>query len=78
MTEARRKRCQAVLNYLIKHQQEKGFAPSMREIGDAVGIPSTSVVKWYLEILEQEEKIVRAPGIARGIRILENNYDASP
>ncbi|MEZ4633397.1 MAG: hypothetical protein R2856_00170 [Caldilineaceae bacterium] len=41
---------------------EKNFPPSIREIGQAVGITSTSVVKYNLNKLERDELIVRKRG----------------
>jgi len=50
---------------------EHHFPPTIREIGKRVGIPSTSVVKYNLDILQREGLIDRDPDISRGIRLLE-------
>ena len=47
------------------------FPPTIREIGTKVGIPSTSVVKYNLDILQRKGLIDRDPDISRGIRLLE-------
>ncbi len=47
------------------------FPPTIREIGAKVGIPSTSVVKYNLDILQKRGLIDRDPDISRGIRLVE-------
>ncbi len=47
-----------------------GYPPTIREIGDKVGIHSTSMVNYYLEQLEAMGYIDRTEGISRGIRLL--------
>lgn len=43
----------AITNYFILH----GYAPSLREIGDAVGLKSTSSVAHHVNILTEEGKL---------------------
>ncbi len=59
------------LNFIRQHQAEHGYAPTIREIGDAMGIRSTNGVSDHLKALERRGWIKRAPGAARAIRILE-------
>jgi repressor LexA len=40
--------------------QRNGYAPSMREIGEAVGLASTSSVAYQLSVLEKEGHLSRA------------------
>lgn len=42
-----------ITNYFILH----GYAPSLREIGDAVGLVSASSVSHHLDILKKEGRI---------------------
>lgn len=56
-----------ILGFLREFVTEKGYPPSIREIGKACGISSTSVVKYNLNILEQEGRIRRDPDVSRGI-----------
>jgi len=39
----------AILRYLDDYYLEYGYGPVLREIGDACGVSSTSVVNFYLE-----------------------------
>ena len=69
-----------VLEYLIKYQEEKGFAPSVREIGSAVGLSSTSTVHGHLARLETKGYIRRDPAKPRAIEICKRpeHEEASP
>ncbi|MFZ3071215.1 MAG: transcriptional repressor LexA [Anaerolineaceae bacterium] len=61
-----------ILAFLEAHQQEKGYPPSIREIGDQTQISSTSVVNYYLNQLEEMGYIERSSNISRGINLLKN------
>jgi repressor LexA len=56
--------------FLREFISENRFPPTIREIGERVGITSTSVVKYNLDILERENLIERDRDISRGIRIV--------
>jgi repressor LexA len=58
-----------ILEYLAKHQ-DRGYPPSIREIGEETDISSTSVVNYYLEQLEDWGYIIRDRHISRAIRIV--------
>lgn len=60
-----------ILEFLHEFVRVNGFPPTIREIGEKVGIPSTSVVKYNLEVLEREGLIERNRDISRGIRLIE-------
>lgn len=44
---------QKILRYIQRTLDERGVAPSVREIGDAVGLSSTSSVQYNLNKLER-------------------------
>lgn len=67
---------QKILNFIGKHMQEAGYPPTVREIGDGVGISSTSHVSYYLAKLENGNYIGRDPGISRGLRLTEKGQSA--
>ena len=52
---------QLILNFVNEFMQENGFAPSVREIGEAVGLRSTASVSYHLQQL-QEKGLLLAPG----------------
>lgn len=55
----------AVLEYIKDTIGERGVAPSVREIGEAVGLRSTSSVQYNLNALEQAGYIERDPNLKR-------------
>ncbi|MEV8319821.1 hypothetical protein AB0Q95_37250 [Streptomyces sp. NPDC059900] len=55
-------RQQAVLACIRTHIREQGEAPSVREIGRAVGLSSPSSVLYQLRRLEQAGAVVRDDG----------------
>ncbi len=60
-----------ILKFLEKFQNENGFPPSIREIGENTNISSTSVVNYYLNQLEEMKYIERESNVSRGIRMLK-------
>ena len=52
---------QLILEFVNTFVQENGFAPSVREIGAAVGLRSTASVSYHLQQL-QEKGLLLAPG----------------
>lgn len=53
-----------------KNIRQKGYPPSVREIGQAVGLSSTSTVHTYLKKLEKKGFIRRDPTKPRAIEVL--------
>jgi repressor LexA len=51
------------------HVNEHGYPPSVREIGDAVGLKSTSSVHAHLETLEDRGYLRRDPAKPRAMEI---------
>ena len=49
--KSERKNCiqVAIQRYVIKYRMEHGYSPSTREIGDAVGLRSTSAVHFHIK-----------------------------
>lgn len=50
-----------ILDYVNQFVQENGYAPSIREIGAAVGLNSTASVSYHLQQL-QEKGLLQTPG----------------
>ena len=59
-----------VLEYIKKCVNEKGYPPSVREIGAAVGLTSSSTVHGHLQRLEAKGYIRRDPSKPRAIELL--------
>lgn len=65
-------RQKTILNFIIKQVQLKGYPPSVREIGLAVGLQSSSTVHSHLNQLEAKGYIMRDPTKPRAIMILKD------
>lgn len=63
-------RQQAILQFIKNEVKEKGYPPSVREIGEAVGLASSSTVHGHLARLEKKGLIRRDPTKPRAIEIL--------
>ena len=55
-------KAQLILEFVNGFIQENGFAPSVREIGAAVGLKSTASVSYHLNQL-QEKGLLQSPGV---------------
>jgi repressor LexA len=60
-----------ILEFFVEFQEENSYPPTIREIGNDVGISSTSVVNYNLNRLEEMGYIEREKTVSRGIRLLE-------
>jgi repressor LexA len=61
LTPVRRK----IVRVIEESMRRRGYSPSMREIGDAVGLASTSSVAHQLSVLQAQGYLVREPGRPR-------------
>jgi repressor LexA len=59
-------RGRAILTYIRTFQRDKGYPPTIREIGEAFEIASTNGVRYHLNILEKEGHLSRKSKISRG------------
>jgi repressor LexA len=70
-SEGLSKRHQMILKFLSGFQEENGYSPSIREIGESINVRSTSLVDYYLKQLEQKKYISREQHISRSICLLK-------
>lgn len=68
------KRQKEILEFIKKEVQTKGYPPSVREIGEAVGLASSSTVHGHLARLESKGFIRRDPTKPRAIEILDGDF----
>ncbi len=64
-------RQQQVLDYIRKTVADRGYPPSVREIGEAIGLSSPSTVHSHLSALVKVGAIKRDPTKPRAIMIVE-------
>lgn len=67
-------RQRSILDFIKKEVKEKGYPPSVREIGEAVGLASSSTVHGHLARLEKKGHIRRDPTKPRAIEILDGDF----
>ncbi|BDH61307.1 LexA repressor [Lysinibacillus sp. PLM2] len=71
------KRQEDILEFIKQEVRTKGYPPSVREIGEAVGLASSSTVHGHLARLESKGLIRRDPTKPRAIEILDLEEDVS-
>lgn len=65
-------RQQSIIDFIRKEVKDKGYPPSVREIGEAVGLASSSTVHGHLARLEKKGLIRRDPTKPRAIELLSD------
>ncbi|PLT32106.1 transcriptional repressor LexA [Bacillus sp. V5-8f] len=65
------KRQNDILEFIKEEVRKKGYPPSVREIGEAVGLASSSTVHGHLSRLESKGLIRRDPTKPRAIEVLD-------
>ena len=64
-------RQQRIMAFIEEYLEEHNYPPTIREIGKAVDISSTSVVKYNLERLQDKGLIERSDEVSRGLRLTQ-------
>src|SRR5437667_10366375 len=63
-----------ILDFIEQQMRDRGYPPSVREIGEAVGLTSTSTVHAHLSTLQRLGYLRRDPTKPRAIEV---RYDPS-
>src|SRR2546428_2197622 len=71
MPEPLTNRQREILEYLKFRQKIRGYPPTVREIGEAVGLSSSSTVQNHLNTLERKGYIRRDPTKSRTIEVVD-------
>ena len=74
MAEALSGKRQEILEFIAACLRERGYPPSVREIGEAVGLTSSATVHTHLAVLQREGYLQRDPTKPRAIQV---RYDPS-
>lgn len=69
LTEKQRR----ILDYIVRHTRDHGYPPTVREIGEAVGLSSSSTVHSHLRTLEKAGLIRRDAVLTRAIRVVADD-----
>ncbi|MFA5504002.1 MAG: winged helix DNA-binding protein [Vulcanimicrobiota bacterium] len=67
------RRQEQILFFIRESVESRGFPPSIREIGEAVGLSSSSTVHAHLRSLESKGYLKRNPSKPRSIELLDVN-----
>lgn len=63
-----------ILDFIASQLRDRGYPPSVREIGEAVGLTSSSTVHSHLQTLQRQGFLLRDPTKPRAIEV---RYDAN-
>lgn len=63
---------QQIYNYIVSFSAEHGYPPTVREIGEHVGLKSPSTVHFHLKKLRAEGLIAQEEGKTRAITVTSN------
>ena len=66
-----------VLDFITEFIEEKGYAPSIRDIANGCAITSTSVAQYYVKALEREDYIRRDHEVSRSISLTKKHAVAT-
>ncbi|MEE9299206.1 MAG: transcriptional repressor LexA [Acidimicrobiia bacterium] len=64
-----------ILDLILETVQRRGYPPSVREIGDAVGLSSPSTVHSHLSTLVEHGYLRRDPSKPRAIEVVDHGRD---
>lgn len=60
---------QNVLQFIQDFSERRGYPPTLREIGEAIGLTNVNAVRGHVEALERKGHITRTPDKARSIQL---------
>lgn len=63
-----------LLDFITQFIQRYGYAPTLKEIGDSMGIHSPATVHEHIDRLRIKGFIKKLDGTARGLEIMKDNY----
>lgn len=70
-------RQQQILDYIRQYIDARGFAPTLKQIARAISVSSLATVHEHLQALEIKGLLIRKPGKARSIEVVETGIKRS-
>lgn len=67
---------QEIYDYILQFTQDKGYPPSVREIGEALGLKSPSTVHFHIKGLENAGVLTKTAGKTRTLTLNEDAVTA--
>lgn len=74
MTVTLYKRQRQILDFISQYIQKNGYAPTLREIADAINVSSLATVHEHLEALDRKDVIRKHNGKVRGIELIDKTF----
>lgn len=78
MGRALTRRQAEILTFIQRYSETHGYPPSVREIGRALGLTSSSTVHSHLAALEKKGYLHRDPSKPRALEILRDEHAMAP
>jgi len=66
----------AILTFVHEYCQSKGRSPSLREVGQGVGISSSSHISYHIQRLVRWGYLGRTPSTWRSLFLMQQGYEA--
>lgn len=63
-----------VLEFIFQFTQRFGYAPTLQEIGESLGMHSVATVHEHIDHLRQKGYVRKIDGVSRGIEVLKGAY----
>ena len=73
MKEQLTNRQERIFSFINGYIEERGYPPTFREIGEALGIASTNAVKKFIDILEKKGYIKRVEKSPRALEVVDSS-----
>lgn len=64
-----------IISFIDKYTRDEGYPPTFREIGDAVGVGSTSTIHHMINRLVQNGRVTMVGGKSRTLRLVQHGED---
>ncbi len=68
------KRQRQILDFIAQSIQKNGYAPTLREIADAINVSSLATVHEHLEALSRKKVIKKHDGKVRGLELVDKTF----
>ena len=68
---------QRIYDYIASYVEENGYPPSVREIGEAMGLKSPSTVHFHLKNMEEKGLINKSAGKGRAVTLTGTSHPHS-
>ncbi|MDQ3009007.1 MAG: transcriptional repressor LexA [bacterium] len=68
------KRQRQIVDFIAQYIQKNGYAPTLQEIANALGVSSLATVHEHLQALQRKKVIRKFEGAVRGIELIDRTF----